>query len=567
MAERSPQTELDPVAAGAAVASNLLGLSEFREGSVDTDAVLAGRLHEVGITFPETSQPRGIVSEDREVTSNIGANIVGSPLYAVSPEGNRDEVRMHEMVHAFIQAHLVPDQPTVNAHWGEVTDDEIVALVQTTFREGDLAERLDQASEDILTVIGYEVDPQIVLQTVADSVDDYRKSDVAVRRLDARRGRTISRPNIEAVIARTNQLAVGALRERAYESIGLEVGIDFEEAAATYFALHAMGAPPTAAGEFHQGERAKRLTLALAGRYPDSRSFAQHIEAVGMVGILQANNDLLQDADPVSVPVQEAVGRYEPLSPEDITQARANIVGNYASFEPVTQMLEGQLASDPDGLRASALGTGRGMMAIPFRYGVQECVARIPLDPSKPSDITGRLEGAVRSLGLEGFEQALAASVEKGDFYSLRLSGNRARDVGYDEQANITDEQLLSLADKVMVATAREITIDPDQGNILYDPELGFSILDCSHTEGRRYSMVDTLALIGMSIGGMGRGSWNADTPDSVRREQYILSADLQSRFMKRCRLLLRDEAFAAFQVRMDAQIGEYKKQIQLLQS
>lgn len=252
-------------------------------------------LAKVGVTFAGNFIPRGVLfsSDDFKVG---GESIVGSPLYIVEQRFDTPLVRRHEIGHAFIDSHLVPEQPVAPVYWGSITDEEAIALPEDVFRGDSLTKKLYDAAKLIRR--GYSEDPLQALIELSAKVNDKRATNQMVITYALEEGDELGfgEVHFEAIYACVNQRIVNELRRSTYLAHGVAKPLDFEEALATYFAIHShKGNISPEDDDFHQGERAKSYTLMLNERYPKPQELASLLKTHGMRGLLEENADLFGD--------------------------------------------------------------------------------------------------------------------------------------------------------------------------------------------------------------------------------------------------------------------------------
>lgn len=247
---------------------------------------------------------------------------------------------------------------------------------------------------------------------------------------------------------------------------------------------------------------------------------------------------------------------------KSLAVTRTRIVDEYQKFKSVVDPLRTSLTANPEMAESESLGGGRYEYAIPLTFANREYVMRFPKDPTVKQDMIERFEGAIRGLGIRGLEQVVAVSLEDQVFISEHMPGKIIRRVEIEDQQRITDDQLSDLIETVVLANARGISIDTDQANILYDSKKGFGIVDYWYKEGLQHRIADTIVATAISIGTMGRGAWNRNTPDEVRKRQYATSAALMKRFSVQCNNHVGGEHLDEIHRRIAQQVSFYEKDL-----
>ncbi|MDR2428973.1 MAG: hypothetical protein LBD62_04130, partial [Candidatus Margulisbacteria bacterium] len=95
-----------------------------------------------------------------------------------------------------------------------------------------------------------------------------------------------------------------------------------------------------------------------------------------------------------------------------------------------------------------------------------------------------RLQGAVRCRGVAGTEQIVAFSERNKITVAEFLPGRPLSWLAKQDIGQISDEQLAGLVDVMLELTEKEILIDPNPDNVLYDFTAGFSLVDYSLAMG-----------------------------------------------------------------------------------
>lgn len=210
------------------------------------------------------------------------------------------------------------------------------------------------------------------------------------------------------------------------------------------------------------------------------------------------------DPDSESRGEREAEELLEIAQASILEERRQQVAGQYSEFKPVV-----------DGLK----------------------IVRLPLGDGPVRPINQKLEGAVRGLGVRGLEQVVAASAEEGVFVSERVPGAKIRKLALEQKRQVTDKQLGDLVRTVVEANALGLRIDVDQGNILYDKDAGFGIVDYWHQEGNQQNLADTLGYLAGSLNNMGRAVWGEDVDE---REAYqCFGTALLTHFEQQCAQIL----------------------------
>jgi hypothetical protein len=251
---------------------------------------------------------------------------------------------------------------------------------------------------------------------------------------------------------------------------------------------------------------------------------------------------------------------------------RAGILQEYSEFEPIVGKLKAELL-DPAKRKEhpAILGSGSGSMVFQIEKNGVPYAVRLPKGKElNRIIIENHIAGAVLGRGMPHLEQIIAASYEDGVTVAEILPGKEIKKLSVEETKRISDEQLETLADTLIEANKRGITIDPKPSNTFYDPIEGFGILDylTSDFPGRTSDSQSQ----GMALGFMATAIFNAGFHDRNRRlkvtkEEYDqelefskTKLDVLSRYREViCRKLTDQELEKALEL-IDLNAGDLKK-------
>ncbi|GBR72545.1 hypothetical protein NO1_0056 [Candidatus Termititenax aidoneus] len=183
---------------------------------------------------------------------------------------------------------------------------------------------------------------------------------------------------------------------------------------------------------------------------------------------------------------------------ESISFGLEQLSQNYANFEPFVQPLYTDLLNCPDKLEHPAF-VNRGQESMVFSLTIDGAAYAVRFAASKdgfalPRDYQDmsfklRLRGAVRCRGVAGTEQIVAFSEQDKITVAEFLPGKPLGWLARQDTNRISNAQLAGLIDIMLELNEREIFIDPNPDNILYDFTAGFSLLD--------YSLAQSPVLLG----------------------------------------------------------------------
>jgi hypothetical protein len=159
---------------------------------------------------------------------------------------------------------------------------------------------------------------------------------------------------------------------------------------------------------------------------------------------------------------------------------RTEMLQNYAHFAPTVAALKAEL-SDPAtrNQHPNFLGEGSNSMVFSITEGDQSYAVRLPNGKRiSPRAIDSHLAGAVHGNGIPHLEQIVAASYIDGVTIAEVMPGKEVGHLTVDEIVNVTDEHLGELVDVLLKANELGIEIDTKPSNFLYDPQVGYGIVD-----------------------------------------------------------------------------------------
>ena len=190
------------------------------------------------------------------------------------------------------------------------------------------------------------------------------------------------------------------------------------------------------------------------------------------------------------------------------------------------------------------LGKGINSRAFSVPVGNNIYVIRVKIGENRsPSGINSYIAPLILGKGIPHLEQIIAASYEKGVTVSELIPGKQIEELTLDDSSEISDVQLETLVDTLVVASKRGIEIDPKSSNLLYDHESGFGIVDYNISRGdipisenlRLGRLVGNIARTLASIGGKDLKQSNRTSESYPRTLVTILEGglELERRFQK----------------------------------
>lgn len=168
-----------------------------------------------------------------------------------------------------------------------------------------------------------------------------------------------------------------------------------------------------------------------------------------------------------------------PTSNREVDKAR--IYANYDSFsDVVVPFIEqynglgfGEIEDD------SYVNTGQNRAVFLVDKNDKKYAVKVPrVARGHIAEITDdELEANSRVRGVSGYEQVVAASPE-GIIISEYIEGSDMSDITPEDLGHITSEQIDQYVRTIIEGHARKISIDPKPGNVIYDTENGFTVID-----------------------------------------------------------------------------------------
>lgn len=167
----------------------------------------------------------------------------------------------------------------------------------------------------------------------------------------------------------------------------------------------------------------------------------------------------------------------DPYDAEPV-QERIELLQAYDAFAPLVAPIT-DLELDQSGVEL--LGRGAVSETYAIEKDGQQYVARtIHNDEDHITLETEYVQGMLKAKGKKGLEQIVAVSYKDNMVISERAAGRTVDRLTTEDIAAITDQQLIDLVAAAQHADDLGIVLDMFSGNILYDKEAGFTIVDLS---------------------------------------------------------------------------------------
>lgn len=165
-------------------------------------------------------------------------------------------------------------------------------------------------------------------------------------------------------------------------------------------------------------------------------------------------------------------------------KTRENLTQDFAKFKPLIDDLKARLENHDDSRNDEAyLGGGGGSRAFTLVLDGKEYAVVVPADTReawKPnSAVEARVQPLLAVQGVSHLEQIAAVSDEYGITISERMPGvTLGSEMPLTAIGSISQEQVDTLVDTILIGCERGIVFDPKLSNFLYDPAEGFGIID-----------------------------------------------------------------------------------------
>jgi hypothetical protein len=231
------------------------------------------------------------------------------------------------------------------------------------------------------------------------------------------------------------------------------------------------------------------------------------------------------------------------ITPEQVAENRRLVQARYEEFKPDVESLVREVSADPEKMTEHTLSAeGTKMRTLILGHANEKYVLRVPQKHGAAYDNGPRVEGAIRCLGVDGMEQAVAVSADESDFVSQIVPGKTIRNLDTDEQRRILNEHLAELVATIVIAKARGINLDTFQENTLYSKQHGFGLVDYVYEPHLLHSLERTLVEVGTSLVSMGSSTRPIFRGPEERAEETRVGRDILERYRDMCMLALPDD-------------------------
>lgn len=227
---------------------------------------------------------------------------------------------------------------------------------------------------------------------------------------------------------------------------------------------------------------------------------------------------------------------------------RTAMLDNYARFAPAVAELKAKLDPLDDRSQHDAfLGAGGNMRAFTIevvgkRYVVREAIK----GKNSLSSIDARMAAGVLTKGVPHLEQVVAASFDDREVIVEHAPGKTLNNLSLEELRNVSHEQVDDLVEATIAMHEHGATFDSKPGNILYDTEAGYTLIDLESKRGQSVPSVwrgksvvaELVGVVSAVKTGGTRSLWRSGTPKTsgdYQDEYAVLAAtlDITSRFIQ----------------------------------
>lgn len=209
---------------------------------------------------------------------------------------------------------------------------------------------------------------------------------------------------------------------------------------------------------------------------------------------------------------------------------REGLLRGYEPFDAEVERIKAQLETKPAKEIEGFLASGNESDVFTVVDNGKPYALRISKINAKEGaygtaeHIDSYLEGAFRAAHIDGMEKLVGLSYEKGATVGEIIPGKPMAEYSAEEIAAIPQEHYKNLAVTVIKAAKACISLDGNEGNLLYDAESGFGFVDfgVTATENRGIAQPTTTSVFGTD-------TWlpHGKIPASEHEEDYIVLRDV----------------------------------------
>lgn len=161
----------------------------------------------------------------------------------------------------------------------------------------------------------------------------------------------------------------------------------------------------------------------------------------------------------------------------------------YEDYEvPVATLLQTLQSAKNPLEHPSCLGGGNNGVAFVFEHQGRQLVAKIPRDPenylASAHGFYAEVAAFEKGNDTPGLQHLVAASRQTGILVTELLPGKRTSELTQEELENLPEAHIRQAIELVHAMGDKGSVIDGKPDNVLYDQEVGFSILDRARNDG-----------------------------------------------------------------------------------
>lgn len=209
---------------------------------------------------------------------------------------------------------------------------------------------------------------------------------------------------------------------------------------------------------------------------------------------------------------------------------REDLLRGYKPFDAEVERIKAQLETKPAKEIEGFLASGNESDVFTVENNGKLYALRISKVNGKEGaysaaeHIDSYLEGSFRAAHIDGMEKLVGLSYEKGATVGEIIPGKPMAEYAAEEIAAIPQEHYKKLAITVVQAAKAGISLDGNEGNLLYDAESGFGFVDfgVTATDNRGIAQPATTSVFGTD-------TWlpSGKIPASEHEEDYIVLKDV----------------------------------------
>lgn len=215
---------------------------------------------------------------------------------------------------------------------------------------------------------------------------------------------------------------------------------------------------------------------------------------------------------------------------QEIVEYREGLLRGYEPFDTEVERIKAQLETKPAREIEGFLASGNESDVFTVEnsgkpYALRISKVTVKGDAYNTAErIDSYLEGAFRAVHIDGMEKLVGLSYEKGATVGEIIPGKPMAEYSAEEIAAIPHEYYKKLAMTVIESAKVGISLDGNQGNLLYDAESGFGFVDFGvmEAENRGIAQPATTSVFGTD-------TWlpSGKIPASEHEEDYIVLRDV----------------------------------------